>query len=68
MIKEITMYIAVCDNCGGVHESDEFAGFGSGEQAEIFALEDGFRLIDGAIYCDKCWIYNEQGKVQLKIT
>ena len=57
MIREVTMYQAVCDGCG--LESD-----GAWRTAELAVCEsvdmDDWREIDGKLYCPDCYEYDEE--------
>lgn len=57
MIREVTMYKAVCDRCGiesnGAWITAELA------ISEVTNLDD-WREIGGKLYCPDCYEYNEE--------
>ena len=63
MIREVTMYQAVCDGCGGVHISgiDGESKFLSKGSAYVSATVIGnWKGIDGKLYCTDCIEYDEE--------
>lgn len=56
MIREVTMYQAVCDRCGKPH-TDDIDGticWESEESALYVALESGWEEIGGKLCCPAC--------------
>ena len=63
MIREVEMYQAVCDGCGGVHISgiDGESKFLSKESAYVSATVIGnWKGIDGKIYCPDCYEHDKE--------
>lgn len=65
MIREVTMYEAVCDMCG--IESNEAWITAELAISEVTNLDD-WREIGGKLYCPDCYEYDEKtGEYKLKI-
>lgn len=70
MIREVTMYEAVCDRCGKSHinENMGYCAWVDGCGAVEDAYEAGWTEIDGKLYCPDCYEYNEEtDEYKLKI-
>lgn len=66
MIKEVTMYTAICDNCGAnICDGTEYAGWcKDGIQAELDS--ENWLEIDGKQYCNDCCEYDDNDELILK--
>jgi hypothetical protein len=69
MIKEVTMYTVICDNCGeDCNASAEFSSWSDGFWAEEMALEIDW--IKGekfdTHYCPDCYYYDEEDNLVIK--
>lgn len=61
MIKEVTMYKVVCDQCGADSlEDSDYAAVGEKWWAEDCASEADFQDVDGKDYCPKCYVLDEE--------
>lgn len=62
MIREVTMYQAVCDGCGKTHinENMGYCAWVDGCSAIEDACEAGWTEIDGKLYCPDCYEYDEE--------
>lgn len=62
MIREVTMYQAVCDGCSKAHVNKSMGYYAWAD--ESYALEDayeeGWTEIDGKLYCPDCYEYDEE--------
>ena len=68
MIREVTMYQAVCDGCGKPCTDGEITGWEAAERAHYVSMESGYKDIDGKLYCPDCYEYNEEtDEYKLKI-
>ena len=68
MIREVTMFAMVCDNCGKQHE-DEDAGFIAWSDevgARESACESGWYEDDGNYYCPYCYSFDDDDNLVLK--
>ena len=66
MIKEITMYQAVCDRCGlklrHPHWGLVFLPTPSYDMFESRLLNEGWKEIDGKLYCPDCVVWDRENK------
>lgn len=61
MIREVTMYQAVCDGCGKpCAEIGGIIAWESRESAQIAAWESGWLTINHETYCPDCYEYDEE--------
>lgn len=61
MIREVTMYQAVCDRCGKIcAEIGGIKEWENRELAQIAAFESGWLLVNHETYCPNCVEYDEQ--------
>lgn len=62
MIREVTMYQAVCDGCGKTHVNDSmgYCAWVDGCGAVEDACDSGWTEIDGKLYCPDCYEYDEE--------
>ena len=57
MIREVTMYQAVCDGCG-----EHASQVANDVRTAIFSAinNEGWEEIDGKLYCPDCYEYDEE--------
>lgn len=62
MIREVTMYQAVCDGCGKSHVNENMGccAWVDGCSAIEDAYEAGWDEIGGKLYCPDCVEYDEE--------
>ncbi len=60
MIEEITMYGAVCDNCGKLFRTEDYCAFVDKDTAKSHALDGGWIEHNGELLCPDCYGYNEE--------
>jgi hypothetical protein len=64
MVKEMTMYSVVCDNCGiDVNENSEYAAWSDKSHAEDIALESDWLKQEDKHYCQDCFSYDDEENV-----
>lgn len=67
MIRELTMYQCVCDNCGREHQSDGIAGWTDKESAETMATESQWYFEGNKHYCPGCVVdVDDEGGLVIK--
>jgi hypothetical protein len=67
MIKEVTMYTVICDNCGvDSNENAEYACWDDKSYAEKSAMEDTWIKENHKHYCKDCWEYNDDDEIVIK--
>ncbi len=60
MIKELTMYTVICDNClVDSNEGSEHSCWSDESSAEYMAEENGWVKRDGKHYCGDCIVYDD---------
>ncbi len=60
MIKEVTMYTVICDNCGAdVNKDQEYSCWGDRGYARDFAVDADWVEVDDKHYCDQCFSYDD---------
>lgn len=60
MLKEVTMYTVVCDNCGAdSNEGQEYSCWGEKSNAVDVAIDSGYQIIGDKHYCEDCLFYND---------
>lgn len=63
MIREVTMYQAVCDGCGGLLKNSltkRTIVFEDEEWLRATCSEFDWREINGKLYCPDCYEYDEE--------
>ncbi len=61
MIKEITIYTVICDNCGvDSNANGEYMGWNDLEYAESLASEDDWIKDIDKHYCNDCYNYDDE--------
>ena len=61
MIREVTMYQAVCDGCGKpCAEIGGIMAWANRESARIAAREAGWLIVNHETYCPDCVEYDEE--------
>lgn len=64
MIKEISMYTVICDNCGkDLHENDEYSGFNDIAFVEDSASDAGWHKEDEKHYCPGCFSFDDEDQL-----
>ena len=67
MIKEVTMYTVICDNCGEDIASDqEYSCWSDSSYAELNAMESDWITEGSKHYCHDCFSYDDDDNLQLK--
>ncbi len=67
MIKEVTMFTVLCDNCGVDSNRDcEYSCWGDKSQAEEHAMNSDWHLDDKKHYCCNCFSYDENDNLILR--
>ena len=60
MIKEVTMYTVVCDNCGkDVNEWEEYSCWNDAHFAQEIAMEADWIKEGDKHYCPDCFSYDD---------
>ena len=63
MIRELTMFAVVCDECGQeVNVGDEIAWIDKGYALDM-AWEADWVTVDDKHYCPDCYYYDEEDKL-----
>ena len=61
MIREVTMYQAVCDGCGKpCAETGRIMAWANRESARIAAWQSGWLIVNHETYCPNCVEYDEE--------
>jgi hypothetical protein len=70
MIKEITMYTILCDNCKlDVTNNYDYTALTDKGQINYIALESGWIIVnDDKHYCPNCFSHNEDGEIIIHST
>ncbi len=64
MVKEVTMYTVVCDNCGtDVCEGAEYSCWGDSDYAKDVAIEADWANEGDLFYCPKCFSYDDEDNI-----
>ncbi len=64
MIKEMTMYTAVCDECGQqLNVGDEIIAWNDKGYAEDIAMDSDWVTDNDKHYCPDCYYYDEDDKL-----
>jgi hypothetical protein len=59
MIREVTMYQALCDRCGRHDENSDYVAWTSAEDAILMAEESAFLDdVNGRLLCGDCWTWS----------
>lgn len=66
MIKEVKMFTVICDNCGrDAHRGQEYSCWNDKGYAMENAIEMGWLELEGKIYCDYCYAYDEADTIEI---
>lgn len=66
MIKEITMFTVICDNCReDSNEGGEYSCWNEAEAALEMAKESGWIEEGGKHYCEKCWLHDDDDNIAI---
>ncbi len=61
MIREMTMYQAICDRCGKpCAESSGIIAWKSKATARTAAFDSGWLIVNHEAYCPDCYEYDEE--------
>ena len=67
MVKEVEMYVAVCDSCGAECEYGEWYCVGDRSIAIEWAMDAEWHTDSGeACYCPNCFELDENGEIIIK--
>lgn len=67
MIKEVTMYTVICDNCGhDVNKDAEYSAWNDRDYAVECALESDWIEKDDKHYCPECFSYDDDDNLILR--
>ena len=67
MIKEVKMYVVVCDNCHKECDDDDHSliAWGDEVQARVVADDAGWWREGDKNYCPECYGFDEDGKLMV---
>ena len=64
MIKEVTMYTVICDNCKiDVNEGQDISCWNDTDYSETAAYEGDWKKIGDKHYCTDCFYYDDNDKL-----
>lgn len=64
MIKELTIYTILCDNCGlDLMRNQEYSGFGEIEHLVDICNDSDWHIEGNRHYCPHCFIHDEDGEL-----
>lgn len=67
MIKELTIYTVICDNCGkDVSFGQEFAGWNDKDYAFDIAVDAYWHICEDNQYCPDCFEYDDDDNLIIK--
>ena len=68
MLKEVTMYTVVCDNCGAdSNEGGEYSCWTDGETAKEHAMNSEWIKEGNNHYCPNCFTYDDDDKLVINL-
>lgn len=68
MIKELTMYTVVCDECRQqLNEGDEIIAWSDKVNAQDIAMKADWVTVDNKHYCNDCYYYDEDDKLIIQM-
>ena len=68
MIKELTMYTVVCDNCGAdSNEGGEYSCWTEKSVAEDMAMDSDWIKEGSNHYCPDCYTYDDNDKLVINL-
>ena len=69
MVKEVTMFTVVCDNCGkDVNKDAEYSAWNEKTFAEDIAMEADWIKENDKHYCSDCFTYDDDDNLLIKST
>jgi hypothetical protein len=69
MIKEVTMYTAICDNCGIDNGADsDYSCWNTEGFAIDNALEDDWIEHEDQLFCSDCYSYDDEGEIVINVS
>lgn len=67
MVKEVTMFTVVCDNCGkDVNKDAEYSAWNEKTFAEDIAMEADWIKENDKHYCSDCFTYDDDDNLLIK--
>jgi hypothetical protein len=64
MIKEVTMFTVVCDNCGkDCNDGQEYSCLNDKTYALDVAMESNWEKVDDSHYCPLCYSYDDDDEI-----
>ena len=67
MVKEVTMFTVVCDNCGkDVKKDAEYSAWNEKTFAEDIAMEADWIKENDKHYCSDCFTYDDDDNLLIK--
>ena len=67
MIKEVTMYTVICDNCcKDVCENEQYSAWNCKDFVESIAKDCDWYCEHGDHYCRDCYEYDDDGNLIVK--
>lgn len=67
MIKEVTMYTVICDNCGkDVCEGSGYACWDDKGYVKDIAIDSGWIKHEDKHYCSNCYEYDDNDELIIK--
>ena len=64
MIKEVTMYTVICDNCGkDCNKDQEYSCWSDKTFAQDCAMESDWLKEGDEHYCTECYSYNDEDEL-----
>jgi hypothetical protein len=66
MIKEITIYTLVCDNCKiDIHKDHEFSGYDDLDYVRGVGMDSNWHRDDDKHFCDDCWYWDDEDNIRI---
>lgn len=67
MVKQVTMFTIICDNCGrDVNEGQEYSCWNDKGYAEDIAMEADWIKEDDKHFCPDCYTYDDDDNLIIK--
>ena len=67
MIKEITVYTIICDNCGkDVNKDSGYSGWDDKDYVLDVARESDWHTEEDSQYCPDCFTYDDDDNIVIK--
>ena len=65
MIKEVTMYTVVCDNCGHTLDDGDYSCYSDAGYARDNAMDSDWHEEGSRHYCPDCFFFDDNDKLIL---